>query len=160
MALFQKDAKRPEPQAAQNAAPAAAGTPASAREAEREPRRSARVTINIPIQVYGQNAERKIFREETFTSVVSGHGAVFTLNATVNKGQRLVMTNPKKGTEADCHVVYAKAAEMGRCEVAVEFDTPSPGFWGIAFPPPDWSNADRKRPTVTARPAPVHAPKK
>jgi hypothetical protein len=155
MALFQKDSKRPEAQAASNAAPAAAGTPAATREAEREPRRSARVTINIPVQVYGQNAERKIFREETSTSVVSGHGAVFTLNANVNKGQRLVMTNPKKGTEADCHVIYAKAAEMGRCEVAVEFDTPSPGFWGIAFPPPDWSNADRKRPSVTPRQAPT-----
>lgn len=152
--LFQKD---PKP-AAQ---PAAAQNVAGLREGDREPRRSARVTINIPIQVYGQGQDNKIFREETTTSVVSGHGAVIMLNASIVKGQRLVMTNPKKGTEADCHVIYSKPAEMGRSEVAVEFDTPSPNFWGIAFPPPDWNNADRKRPSVTPqRPLQRPMPKK
>ncbi len=105
----------------------------------------------IPIVVYGKGLDKKMFCEEATTQVVNAHGGLLVLRTAVTRQQRLVLLNPKKGEEVSCCVISAKDAGAGQSEVVVEFDEASPRFWGIAFPPPDWSNADRKRPQAQSK---------
>ncbi len=120
----------------------------------RHERRSSRVTVAIPIVVYGKGPDKKMFYEEATTQVVNAHGGLLMLRTAVTRQQSLVLLNPKKGEEVSCCVISVKDAGTGRSEVIVEFDEASPRFWGIAFPPPDWSNADRKRPQAQSKSRP------
>lgn len=115
-------------------------------------RRSCRVTISIPVVVYGKGLDDKMFYEETSTQVVNAHGGLIMLHTPIKRHQDVMLVNPKKATEVNCHVVFLKAAGPSQFEVGLEFEVPQPRFWGIAFPPPDWNNADRKRPDATQRP--------
>ncbi len=127
--------------------------PSSEQRSDRRPteRRSSRVTLAIPIVVYGKGPDNKMFHEKTTTQVVNAHGGLFMLRIAVTRQQRLVLLNPKKGEEVSCCVIFVKDAGTGQSEVGVEFDAPAPRFWGIAFPPPDWNNADRKRPQAQSK---------
>jgi hypothetical protein len=110
-------------------------------------RRSSRVAIDMPVEVFGQTQNGKMFREETRTTTVNAHGALLILASAKAINASVILINKKTSTEAQCRVVYLKEMEKGRVELSVEFVTPQPRFWGIAFPPEDWNNADRKRPS-------------
>ena len=56
----------------------------------------------------------------------------------VRVGQALILRNPESSEEQSCTVSYVNGAQDGKCEVGVEFTTPSSNFWHVAFPPPDW----------------------
>ena len=108
-------------------------------------RRSSRVTIDIPVEVYGQGSDGKLFHEETRTQVVNAHGALVLLKTEVRVKQVLLVINKKTRRETQCRVAYRKELQKGRAEVGMEFLDPSPGFWGVGFPPEDWNRAERKR---------------
>lgn len=109
-------------------------------------RRSSRVTISIPVTVYGKGSDGKVFFEETSTQIVNAHGGLLLLNTLISRNQIVILVNRKKGSEVNCRVVFLKSIGPSQHEVGLEFDSPQPRFWGITFPPPDWNNADRKRP--------------
>jgi hypothetical protein len=114
-------------------------------------RRSSRVAIDMPVEVLGQAVNGKMFREETRTTTVNAHGALLTLASAKEIKPSILLINKRTSTEAQCRVVYLKEMEKGRIEVGVEFVDPQPRFWGIAFPPDDWNNADRKKPGSHSR---------
>lgn len=126
---------------------APAGGPATGENGARS-RRSSRVTIAIPVVVYGKGPDQKIFVENVTTSVVNAHGGKFTMQAAVGRMDTLVLKNPRTGVEARCRMVYVKDASSGLHEAGVEFIEPAPRFWGIAFPPSDWDRSNRKLPTA------------
>ena len=101
-------------------------------------RRSARVLFDTQVVIRGESANRIGFEEETFTVTVSAHGALVLLAAKVNLGQRLVMLNPKNSDQREGRVAYTGLEHAGLAQVAVEFTDPSPDFWEISSPPPDW----------------------
>jgi len=105
----------------------------------------------MPVEVFGQSIDGKVFSEETRTTVVNAHGALLTLGLATQIKPSVLLVNKKTKTEAQCRVIYLKRAEMNRSELGVEFVDPQPRFWGIAFPPEDWDNADRKRPPSTSK---------
>ena len=109
-------------------------------------RRSSRVAIDMPVEVFGQQANGKVFREETRTTIVSAHGALLMVSTVNEIKPSVLLINKKSNTEVQCRVVSHKEVEKGKAELSVEFVSPQPRFWGIAFPPEDWNNADRKRP--------------
>jgi len=109
------------------------------------------VTIDIPVEVYGRGPDGRVFREETCTLVVNAHGALVTLATVVALKQMVLLVHKKACTEIRCRVAYRKEIEKGRAEVGVEFVTPSPRFWGIAFPPEDWNRAERKQTVSLSR---------
>src|SRR5713226_9190938 len=110
------------------------------------PRRSSRVTIDIPVEVYGQGSDGTVFREETRTTIVNAHGALVLLTTQVGLEQKLLLVHKKNRNEVQCRVAYRKETQKGPAEVGMEFLNPSPGFWRITFPPEDWNRAERKRP--------------
>ncbi len=105
----------------------------------------------MPVEVIGQNANGKAFRQETRTTVVNAHGASLTLAMTIEIQSSILLRNIKTGAEAQCRVVYQKKVESGKAELGIEFMEPQPRFWGIAFPPEDWSRAERKMPAAYSK---------
>jgi hypothetical protein len=104
-------------------------------------RRSARVLMDVPVIVRGESAEQSSFREETFTVTVSAHGALVMLAANVKLGQKILVMNPLNRDEREGRIAYRGPIHAGLSQVAVEFTQPSPEFWPIDPPPPDWKKA-------------------
>lgn len=126
-------------------------------DGRREGRRSKRVYIAMAVKVAG-NRGRDSFMEDTATETVNAHGCMVRLAASVQRGEKLTLTNMRSEQEIECRVASIGPSAGGRKEVGLEFTQPAGFFWHIAFPPDDWSPPDRRQPE-TARPAPA-APKR
>jgi PilZ domain len=101
-------------------------------------RRSMRVLLSVPITAMGQNGAGKEFVEETRTLVVNAHGALITLAAQIAAGQQIRISHRATEESLMCRVVHIGSVQAGRAQVGIEFQTPSPTFWQIDFPPEDW----------------------
>jgi hypothetical protein len=108
------------------------GTPA-------DKRRTQRVLLHIPILVRAQFEGDTPLTEETNTLVVNADGALISLAMRVKPGQRLVLRNWTTAKEQDCRVVHVREKPIGKNEVGIAFPCPMPKFWGLTFPPPDWT---------------------
>ncbi len=100
--------------------------------------------ISMPVEFFGQDTNGKVFCQGAHTKVVSAHGALLILTAIAQIKPLILLVNKSTKTEVQCRVAYRKDTEGGTVELGVEFVSPQPRFWGIAFPPEDWSRADRK----------------
>jgi len=102
-------------------------------------RRSQRVLMQVGIRVRGKDAQGKEFEEMTDTLALNAHGALVLLNARVISGAIIHIKHNKTEEEQECHVAFLGPVRSGRAEVGVEFTSPHPTFWRVAFPPEDWS---------------------
>ena len=114
-------------------------------------RRSLRVAIDMPVEVVAESLDGMTFRQDTRTTVVGAHGALLVLAITTEIKPFLLLINKKTGGEAQCRVAYQKRIESGKVELGIEFVDPQPRFWRIAFPPDNWSRADRKMPASPSK---------
>jgi len=121
-------------------------------------RRSVRVVIKIPVTVFGQNVEGKIFVEETHTETVNAHGALIHMEKDIDPQKPALLSNTKTCMEVQCRIAYRKEIKKGQLEIGFEFMSPLPRFWGINFPPEDWDPSERKKATVLRGPA-LHSKK-
>ena len=96
----------------------------------RNRRRSKRVQHKTPVTVRFQDANKHPISETTHTIVVNDHGALILLAAAVQTQQIIHLENPGLGEEVLCRVASLGETLMGKTQVAVEFITPKPGFWG------------------------------
>ena len=112
-------------------------------------RRSQRVLMQVGIRVRGKDSESKDFEEMTETLAVSAHGALILLNARVISGAIVRLKHNKTEEEQECHVAFLGPVRSGRAEVGVEFTSPRPTFWRVAFPPDDWSPKSPEARTAT-----------
>ena len=111
------------------------------------PRRSARVLHKMVVQVQGRAHNRKRFRENCHTVVVSAHGGLLLLKNEIDNGEMLVITNPETLEEQECRVVYlGDPADKGQ-RVGVEFLTPAPRFWGLELI--ETSSSEENRPSAS-----------
>jgi hypothetical protein len=105
-------------------------------------RRSQRVFVAVAITVSNEGGSKDAaFTEDTQTLVVNAHGALIALAAKSDKGQILRLKNCATREEHLCKVAYVGPAMGGKAQVGVEFTSPKPDFWRIAFPPEDWPAA-------------------
>jgi hypothetical protein len=105
----------------------------------------------MPVEIAGKSLNGTAFRQETRTTAVNAHGAHLIVAITTNIEPSLQLINKRTGAKAECRLVYQKRIEGGKSELGVEFVTPQPRFWGIAFPPEDWSRAERKIPAFHSK---------
>ena len=97
-------------------------------------RRSKRVSLRVPVVVYGQNRIVGTFREETSTNLVSAHGGLIALTARVGVGETVLVVNKATQEEQECRVVYVGPLEGPKKKVGVALLRSSPNFWGLDFP--------------------------
>jgi hypothetical protein len=118
------------------------GGPQSARpELGAKKRRSQRVVLRVPVLVYRPPKAGPPFFEGTHTLVVSAHGALLGLAASVAPEQRIFLQHSLSGEEQECRIVFTDKKLTGMTEIGIEFQKPAPNFWHIAFPPTDWTGA-------------------
>ena len=84
-------------------------------------RRSQRVSIVIPILVYGRRKDGRPYQEETHSLVVNAHGGLILLAEPVELEQKLLLTNPKPMKQATVRVVYRGRRLGAKTEIGVEF---------------------------------------
>lgn len=113
-------------------------------------RRSSRVFTRIAVQAKGRAIDGRKFRENTQTIVINAHGGLLYVQESLEMGADLVLKNPVTDEEQECRVVYLGDTSDKGTRVGVEFLSPSPGFWGVAFSQPDWT------PPTPATPSPVN----
>jgi len=101
-------------------------------------RRSERVMLQIPVRVLAETPDRVQVQEDTHTLVVNAHGGLMKLKLELLVGQPIILVNPQSGLEQSCRVVRIDQAGGNFFGVAFEFDSPSPKFWPVVFPPADW----------------------
>ncbi len=96
--------------------------------------------LNASVEVVTRGTDNKPVSEETRTVVVNAHGAVILLRLSVSMGQLLTLRNSKTGEEVSCRVVYVSPHLLDKKEIGVELMEPCPRFWGISFPPSNWTS--------------------
>ncbi len=93
----------------------------------------------IAVRVSGYDELGSSFKENTHTISISPQGALILISASVKIGQRLVLSNIRTKALVECIVAHKGEHRDGRLEVGLQFELPHPTFWGVTFPPSDWS---------------------
>ena len=95
--------------------------------------------MQVPIRVYGNDAQGKKFEEETATLAINAHGALVMMQARVTSGSKVQVQHNLTKEEQECHVAFLGPVRSGKAEVGLEFSDARPSFWRVAFPPEDWT---------------------
>src|ERR1700675_4637311 len=114
-------------------------------------RRSQRVLMQVGVRIRGTNAQGASFEEETDTLAINAHGALILLHARLTSGSKGHMKHNRTEEEQECHVAFLGPVRDGKSEIGLEFSSPRPAFWRVAFPPEDWTPRHPE-----ARPAASH----
>ena len=112
-------------------------------------RRSQRVLMQVPVRVRGKDAQGKDFEEFTETLAINAHGALVLLTARLVSGGAVQMRHNKTEEEQECHVAFLGPVRGGKGEIGLEFTSPRPTFWRVAFPPEDWTPRSPEARTVS-----------
>jgi hypothetical protein len=95
-------------------------------------RRSQRVLMQVAVRIRGTDAQGKTIEEETETLAINAHGALVLLESRLTSGSKVQLQHKK--TQA-----LLGPVRSGKAEIGLEFSTPHPTFWRVAFPPEDWT---------------------
>jgi hypothetical protein len=102
-------------------------------------RRSQRVLMQVAVRISGQDSQGKPIDEETETLAINAHGALVLLHTRLTSGSKVLLQHKKTEEEQECHVVFLGPVRSGKAEIGLEFSSPRPAFWRVAFPPEDWT---------------------
>ncbi len=114
-------------------------------------RRSQRVLMQVGVRIHGANAQGTTFEEETETLAINAHGALILLQARVTSGSKVHMKHKRTEEEQECYVVFLGPVRSGKAEIGLEFSSPRPTFWRVAFPPEDWNPRSPEARTASHR---------
>jgi hypothetical protein len=115
-------------------------------------RRSTRLLFQIPVVVQILEENRNVVSSLGKSIQINVNGALLAVPMALSIGQSLLLIHSKTAKEIQCVVRSVHLDELGMNHVAVEFETASPRFWGVNFPPEDWDATERKLPQ---RPVPL-----
>jgi c-di-GMP-binding flagellar brake protein YcgR len=101
-----------------------------------ERRRSARVTLAVPLRVDGQALSGEQFIIRTQSHTVSQFGCLIALEEEVAPDQTVVLMNEHTRQSVQCRVVTTRRHRDGKRYLGVEFVSPKLNFWRIAFTKP------------------------
>ena len=102
-------------------------------------RRSQRVLMQVAVRISGQDSQGKPIDEETETLAINAHGALVLLQTRLTSGSKVLLQHKRTEKEQECHVVFLGPVRSGKAEIGLEFSSPRPAFWRVAFPPEDWT---------------------
>ena len=86
--------------------------------------------VKLPLFVYGYGADGNPFYEHAHTIAMNARGGLISLSTPVEPGQRLLITNKENECSQECVVEFLGARLSRGVDVAFEFSTPMPEFWG------------------------------
>ena len=97
--------------------------------------------LRVPASVH-LSLQGSVTTFEGSTMSVSSTGALLVLEKGLPPDCRLVLEHGQTKERVACRVTRPAQERPEGFHVSVEFDSPAPQFWGIAFPPADWRPAD------------------
>jgi hypothetical protein len=119
-------------------APAVKTRPAPLADDKRRSQRvMLRVRANIHVALHGKQSTY-----EVTTLSVNHHGAIVVVERNLPVDTPLVLEHGQTKEKVPCKVARAAREMPEGYHVPIEFDTPAPDFWKIAFPPSDWRSQD------------------
>jgi type II secretory pathway predicted ATPase ExeA len=86
--------------------------------------------IELPLFVYGCRPDGEPFYEHARTVATNPHGGLISMNTPVQPGQKILITNQENEHSQECVVEFLGARLARGVDVAFEFLTPMPEFWG------------------------------
>ena len=89
-----------------------------------------RISLPVPVTVYGCCKYEGSFQEETTTILVNATGGLVVLAAKVELGDTFFIVNKTTQEERECRVVYVAELEE-KARVGFALNQPAPGFWRI-----------------------------
>jgi len=95
--------------------------------------------LEVSVVVLAQGPDNKPVSEVTHTVTVNAHGAKVLMRVRVSIGQLLTLKHSGTEEQVLCRVAYISPHQSEKREVGLDFMKACPGFWHIAFPPPDWT---------------------
>jgi len=125
-------------------APAAArneGGAGSTQAVEQERRRGQRVMLRVKIRVHVALQGTPSTFEATTVSV-NPAGALVVIERSLRSGARLVVEHGSTQERVACKITRPPRETPEGFYTSLEFDSPAPNFWKIAFPPPGWRVED------------------
>ena len=114
-------------------------------------RRSQRVLMQVAVRIRGTDAQGHKIEEETETLAINAHGALVLLTGKLTSGAKVMLQHKKTQEEHECHVAFLGPVRQGKAEIGLEFTTPHPTFWRVAFPPEDWTPRHPEARTASIR---------
>lgn len=109
----------------------ATGTTTRAQTAE-ERRRAQRVMLRVAVLVHVPGKPQPV---QGTTITVSENGGMLVMRDGLPMGAKITLENPRTQKKVEAHVVRAAQSSADGMQVPVEFNAPSPNFWGVFFPP-------------------------
>jgi hypothetical protein len=105
--------------------------------------------MQVAVRIRGTDAQGKAVDEETETLAINAHGALVLLNARFTSGSKVQLQHKRTQEEQECHIAFLGPVRAGKAEIGLEFSTPHPTFWRVAFPPEDWTPKHPEARTVS-----------
>jgi hypothetical protein len=90
-----------------------------------------RLSLHVPVLVYGWSKDESSFHEEATTLLVNASGALLALDSRVALGDTIIITNKATRQEQECRVAYVVSDSLGKLQVGAAFKRPDPLFWRI-----------------------------
>jgi hypothetical protein len=101
-------------------------------------RRSQRVALQLAVIIEIEVHTGQFVHTDGFTVSVNAHGGSLESSLRVPMGHKLTLINPHTGKAVACNVVRVQSSDR-YSTLAFEFAEPSPDFWPLSSPPPDWT---------------------
>ncbi len=103
--------------------------PISTATTKKTPRSSERLSLHIPVVVYGFTKDHGAFHEETETQTVNASGALVMLRTKLAIGDSVFLVQRSSGLEQEVRVVYLDPYTDRETNVGLAFKRPIPDFW-------------------------------
>ena len=94
-----------------------------------KPRAGNRISLHIPVLVYGWSKGESSFHEETTSLLVNASGGLVTLASNVSLGDTVFIVNQTTQQEQECRVAFVGTEWQGKIRVGVAFKRQAPSFW-------------------------------
>ena len=118
-------------------APDPAGAPVKRIIAGEERRRSQRVLLRVHASVHVALKDKEVSYDVTTVSV-NNHGALVVMKQTLPADAQIVLEHGMTKERVGCKIARPAREMPEGFHIPLEFESPAPNFWGIAFPPADW----------------------
>jgi len=96
-----------------------------------KPRSSKRISLHVPVLVYGWSKDEGSFHEDTTTLLVNDSGVLLGLNSRVALGDTIFILSKATQKEQECRVAHVERDVYGKLRVGASFKSPVPNFWRI-----------------------------
>jgi hypothetical protein len=109
--------------------PAPGGRTADSTKDDTDRRDGLRHAHQVPLLIYGSDADKQPFHEEAETIDAHENGCSLAMGTVVVNGQRLFLTNMRNQAEQECRVVHVGKRVHGKSRIGIEFVAPTRQFW-------------------------------